>query len=54
MNSSAFPIVKGCISGVMDGISEWEIGKLSSDSSQVYYIHVNANTLWKGINPLVN
>lgn len=39
-----------CAGGVMDSRLEWEIGELSSNSSQVPYIYLSTNTLGKGMN----
>lgn len=45
-NTSIFKL--GCAGGVIENARELLIGELGSNSSQVYYIHLGANTLEKG------
>lgn len=41
----------GCEGGVMDSVSETEIGESSWNSSRVSYIHLRANILVKVMKP---
>lgn len=47
-----YPSFKCFIDGYMSALMdiEWEIGKPSSNSSTVHYIHLYGNTLGKGMN----
>lgn len=48
---STFINSSGCVSGVMNSGSECEIRETSSNSSQICYIHLCANTFERGMNP---